>query len=99
MKKIFFIATLLFANFASAGKIKELLIMAEDSIIEQLYSQGDNTLSFSNQHLLSNSQGQPQIKMDVTSRNAHNGRLTQYSCTVDFVATPSFFEVAETNCQ
>lgn len=73
--------------------------MAEDSVYEQLYSEGDVTLTFSNQELKSNKNGLPQINMEVVSRSSHTGRATVYFCSVDFKKSADFFEVDSTLCQ
>lgn len=98
MKKLILLSLLFAAPFAHAGKIKEVLIMAEDAVIEQLYSEGDNTLTFSEHGLDTATSGDLMVHLNVESRNVHNGRITRYKCAVTFQKTVEFFEVSNTSC-
>ena len=100
MKKLLVFALFLSAT-AHAGRMDEIVIMTQESIAQTLNLAGglEHTIQFVSQDFVkANPYRDLAVETKVLVTNVPTIQKHEWTCVTQFVKTPKFFEVSETNC-
>ncbi|MGZ3775235.1 MAG: hypothetical protein ACXVCY_03745 [Pseudobdellovibrionaceae bacterium] len=95
------IVVLLLCSNAFAGGLKEVAIMATESVEENLFlNDGDHSYQITSQDLATPEENANfAIETKVTIRSIHSGRTENWTCLTQFIKTAEFFKVSKTDCK
>lgn len=100
MKRLL-VFVLLLGSTASAGRMDEILIMTDESIQQTLglYESGFDYQIISQDFTKAAPERDLAIKTELIVRNGARNSTQQWTCATQFVKTPTFFKVSETECK
>lgn len=102
MKKLLVFALILSASIAQAGRVKEVMILTEESIAKTLNLSDAQELNteYSKHQLVEPNMGHDvAVLSTVIILNVTTMTNQEWTCLTQFVKTSTFFKVSETNCK
>lgn len=99
MKKLL-VFVLLLGSTAHAGKIDEILIMTDESIQQTLGLYEPGAYEVTDQDFTkAAAERDLAIKTELIELRGPRNAAQQWTCVTQFVKTPKFFKVSETECK